>query len=400
MQISDPNTEHKIPAIWRQAFRPMFLFGSLFAILCVTVWAFFLSGYPTISPYGGMMFWHSHEMLFGFVAAILVGFLLTAVQNWTGLRATHGKKLAGLFSLWLIARIFNATQVIDPPWILLIIDISFLLVSAFFMAQLVLKVKQYRNLIFVPVLILFASTNLLSHLSVLLNKPELSEWGNYAAVFIITLVMSLIAGRIFPMFTANGTQTAKVPVLPWLESLVIGSSILLTLNHLSFLQYKLPNLVMAVLFAVASTSHVIRAIRWRPHVTLGTPLVWSLHGAYWFIPISLAMFACYYVGLPISQSSALHGLTAGAISSLVLAMLARISLGHTGRQLKPHKLISFAFAMIITAAVIRVFGEFVQVHIPYNLYIIAAGLWALAYAVFVLTYWKILTSPRPDGRPG
>jgi uncharacterized protein involved in response to NO len=400
MNISDLKVEQNITPIWRQAFRPFFLVGTLLAALSMTIWALFLSGSITITPYGGAFYWHAHEMIFGFVAAIIVGFLLTAVQNWTGLRATHGKPLLALFSLWLAARVLLLTNLLTLNWLTAIIDVSFLVVSALLMAQLVLKVKQYRNLIFVPVLLLLAMANLLTHVFVMTQDPMFYTWGIYASITIITLVMTVIAGRVLPMFTANGTQTPKVNNLAWLERLVIISTVAIAIVHIANLQTQLPKRALAGLFAIAAIAHLIRAIRWRPQVTFKAPLVWSLHAAYWFIPVSLALFAMHYWGLNVTASNALHGLTAGAMSSLILAMIARIALGHSGRPLTPHWAVKYGFTLIIMAGLTRLCAGHLQTYTSINLYVVAAFLWVAAYLIYILFYWKILTTPRPDGRPG
>ena len=400
LNTSESSKEQKIPAIWRQAFRPFFLFGGIFSILSISTWATVLAGKFYFTPYGGLTFWHAHEMLFGFVAAIIAGFLLTAVQNWTGLRATHGKSLITLFSLWLIARIFMLFGAWSYSWITTLIDISFLPLTAFFMARLVLKVKQYRNLVFVPILLLLATANLLSHVSVITGDTHFYTQSIYGTVMTITLVMTLITGRVVPMFTANGTKTTKVENLPWLEKLTIGSTAILFLIHFANMQTILPSQLLALLFLLCSLSHSIRAIRWRPHITFNTPLVWSLHLAYWFIPTSFLLFSLHYMGVTISASNALHGLTAGAISSLILSMIARISLGHTGRPLTPHWITKYAFSLIILAGSMRMFSAHIQMYFLFNLHILSAALWALAFGIYVVVYIPILTSPRPDGKPG
>ncbi|WP_428982878.1 NnrS family protein [Paraglaciecola aquimarina] len=141
-------------------------------------------------------------------------------------------------------------------------------------------------------------------------------------------------------------------------------------------------------------------MRWRPQVTFSTPLVWSLHAAYWFIPVSFTLFTLHYLGINISSSTALHGLTAGAISSIILAMIARIALGHSGRALIPHTAMKYAFAFIILAGISRVCAQHLQIYSTFNVYILAAGTWILAYTIYLICYWRVLTSPRPDGRPG
>jgi uncharacterized protein involved in response to NO len=281
-----------------------------------------------------------------------------------------------------------------------IIDLSFLLVSGFFLAKLVLKVKQYRNLIFVPVLLLLASANGLTRLSVLSDEQHYYSWGMYSTVMLITLLMTLVAGRVFPMFTANGTGTKKVDNLPWLEKLVIGSSMVLVLLYISNLTTILPQAFVASIFAPSAISHIIRALRWRPQVTFTTPLVWSLHLAYWFIPLSLVLFTVHYAGFNVVASTALHGLTAGAMSSLILAMIARISLGHCGRPLQAHWLMKYAFILMIVAGVSRLIVPHIELGLSVNLYVVAALLSVCAFTVYLLVYIQILISARPDGRPG
>jgi uncharacterized protein involved in response to NO len=405
LNISGLNKEQKTAsiwqqALWQQAFRPFFLFACIFSILSMGTWAWVQAGELYFMPYGGLTFWHAHEMLFGFVAAIIVGFLLTAVQSWTGLRATHGKSLIALFTLWLLARLFMLIDVFAFKWITALLDVSFLLLAAFFMARLVLKVKQYRNLIFVPILLLLVTANLFTHLSVMTGEMHFYTQGIYSTVMIITLMMTVVAGRVFPMFTANGTKTNKVHNLAWLENSVIGLTVLLVLIHFSGTQHALPSKVMVLLFVLSSLAHGIRAIRWRPQVTFKTPLVWSLHLAYWFIPISFLLFSLHYAGVNISASNALHSLTAGAMSSLILAMIARISLGHSGRPLTPHWIMKYAFTLITLAGCIRLMSAHIQTNFTFNLNVLAAVLWALAFGIFVVVYTTILISPRPDGKPG
>ena len=400
INISEPHKELKIAPIWRQAFRPFFLFACLFSILSIGAWALVQAGELYFTPYGGVTFWHAHEMLFGFVAAIIVGFLLTAVQSWTGLRATHGKPLMVLFSLWLLARIFMLLDIFTLQWITAVFDMSFLLLTALFMAKLVLKVKQYRNLIFVPILLLLATANLFTHLSVMTGEIHFYTQGIYSTVMIITLIMTVVAGRVFPMFTANGTKTTKVDNLAWLEKSVISLTAIVLLIHFFGIQQMISSKLMILLFILCSLAHSIRAIRWRPQVTFKTPLVWSLHLAYWFIPISFLLFALHYAGVNISTSNALHGLTAGAMSSLILAMIARISLGHSGRPLTPNWVMKYAFGLIVIAGSIRLIAPHIQTYFSFNLNVLSAVLWAIAFSLYVVVYVPILITARPDGRPG
>lgn len=390
-------------AIWGQAFRPFFLAGSLFSILALAIWVAGLNGKLTFSPYANILFWHGHEMLFGFVCAILVGFLLTAVQTWTGLRSTHGAALKALFGLWLAARILMLTGLEHFEWLVAVVDVSFLPAVAALAARLILKTRNYRNLPFVPILGLLALANLLTHLSFLLGKAELFNWGMYAAIMLISLLMIMVGGRVIPMFTANGTNTPKVVPLAWLEKTTLASAGLIAAIFITGAVQVLPNPLIAALFAIAALANATRAFRWHGWTSVAHPLVWSLHSAYWFIPTGLALFALHYAdfaGFQIALTTALHCLTAGAMGSLILAMIARISLGHSGRPLKVRPIMNLAFIFIASSGLTRLLIGLNPQLISINGYSFAAALWILAYGIFFVVYFRILTTPRPDGRPG
>lgn len=398
--IVDLQKESLIFPIWRQAFRPFFLFGSLFGILAMAVWIGFLNGLVSFSPYGNPVYWHMHEMIFGFVSAFIVGFLLTAVQNWTGLRAANGVMLKVLFLLWLSARIIMALDMNINGIAVTLIDTSFYLFAAILMANLVIRANNIRNLFFIPVLVLLAACNVLFHIGVMVGNNDYVYQGLYGAVMQLSLMIVIIAGRVLPMFTANGTQTEKVLPLLWLERSCVIFSGLLILLFLFGLNNLLQPMIMVLLFSVACICNGIRAIRWRPWITFRAPLVWSLHFAYWFIPLGYGLFALHYFGFNVSISASIHALTAGAMSSMILAMIARVSLGHTGRVLHVHITMSVAFGLIILAALLRIFSGFLPQLSFDSGYLIAGICWIIAYGIYLINYSKILTSARPDGRPG
>lgn len=398
--IVDLEKESSIFPIWRQAFRPFFLFGSLFGVLAMAVWIGFLKGIVSFSPYGNPLYWHMHEMIFGFVSAFIVGFLLTAVQNWTGLRAVNSWPLTLLFLLWLSSRIIMALDLSLNLIIIALIDSCFYLCAAILMAKLVIRSNNIRNMFFIAILVLLTACNAVFHIGVINGNIHYVYQGLYGAIMQISLMIVIIAGRVLPMFTANGTNTDKVTPVIWLERTCVIFSILFIMLFLFGLNNRLSPLVMALLFSVASISNAIRAIRWRPWVTLGTPLVWSLHLAYWFIPFGYGLFALHYFGLDVSISVSIHALTAGAMSSMILAMIARVSLGHTGRSLQVHRTMTLAFSLIAVAALIRIIsGLWPQLSFNSG-YLIAGICWIIAYSIYLINYSKILVLPRPDGRPG
>src|SRR5690554_3205008 len=330
MQITDLAKEQALAPLLRQAFRPMFLFGALFSVIAMVLWGLALSGTIQLTPYYNVMFWHRHEMIFGFVAAIIVGFLLTAVQNWTGMRATHGRELFILTAVWLAGRLLMLFGGGLPVWLVAIVDLAFLPLAALMFAVIVMKAGQTRNLFFVPVLLLLTVCNALMHAGVIWGQFQFIQHGSMNAVWLITLIMAIVSGRVLPMFTANGTGTPRVAPAPILDKLALGSLWLIFALHFFLLTPHIPALAMSAMFAFAAAVNLIRLVRVRFWVTFKVPLLWSLHIAVAFIPFGLALFALRYAGFSVSVSTGVHALTAGAMGVMILEMMARVLLGHIG----------------------------------------------------------------------
>lgn len=393
--------EHELPLPFlRLAFRPFFWLGALFSMLSIIVWALYFTGHLVFSPYGGGLFWHSHEMLFGFTSAIIVGFLLTAVQTWTGVASIKGKTLAGLVVIWITARLFIALPFLLPETyqvLILMFDIAFLPIAACFLAIPIIKAKKWRNLFFVPILLIMALLNGLMHLSMTGQLALSFITLSHVMILMVTLVMCIMGGRVFPMFTANGTQTPRVQSIPWLEKVAIVSVIASVIVTAKL--FSLPSELEASIYIIAAMANFVRAARWRIWVTLGTPLVWSLHLSYWAICIGLLMLGLHKFNVVASASLAFHAITVGGISLMILAMISRVSLGHTGRAIVVGKMMALAFSFILLAFVLRVLAPLVLS--SYSLLILLASFaWALAYGLFLVNYTKVLFSPRVDGGEG
>ncbi len=394
--LDDGNTNDLPPPILRLAFRPFFWLGALFSILSISVWALSYTGYIHFKPFANAHFWHLHEMLFGFVAAIISGFLLTAVQTWAKVPSVKGWPLCTLVLLWLSARFFMAFPII-PNWLIVALDMSFLPLVAYFFAKPIITAKLWRNLMFVPILLLMAATNGLMF-STLNNFDGLSYLTvSHIMVLLITLVMCILGGRVFPMFTANGTRTPKIEPIVWLEK----SSIILVLLSVILVSglVSVPNEVIAVIVGAAGLANLVRAVRWRIWVTLKTPLVWSLHISYLSICVGLILLAGTYVGLSISKSIAFHVITVGGMGLMILAMTSRVSLGHTGRTIAVGKWMTSAFLMMLIAIVCRTVLPLININ-PVWIVLSSALFWAIAYTMFVVYYARILFSARPDGGHG
>lgn len=400
LQITDLQVEQKMWPLLRQAFRPMFLLGASFSAIAMLLWILALAGTITLPVYGNVLVWHSHEMIFGFVAAIVVGFLLTAVQNWTGLRATHGRALGILTTVWVLGRLAFLFGANLPVWLVAGIDLLFLPLAAVLLAIPLIQVKQQRNLFFVPVLFLLTFCNALMHYGLIENRFDLQQLGSQNAVWLVTLLMAIVGGRVLPMFTANGTMTQKAEPIVWLDRIALGSLWLIFVLNITLFSAQLPNGVMALIYGICAVALAIRCLRWRIWITWRVPLLWSLHIAYLFIPVGLALFALRELGVNVSNSVAIHALTAGAMGNMILAMIARVSLGHSGRPLQPKAIMSVAFLLVVTAALSRVVLVWLLPEFSLPWYALSAAAWILAYAIYVVVYLPILTTPRPDGRPG
>ena len=399
IKITDPNDNSRAAnqpiAFLEFAFRPLFLFAAIFSMISLLVWNGILTGNLNIRLFGGSLWWHMHEMLFAFATTVIVGFLLTAVQNWSGVRSLHGKGLGALVILWLLARIafFFPDQL--PHTLIIILDALFLPLSALALAIPIVKTKLWRNLMFIPILLIMAITNLITHYSAITNNPILMGQAATFMVLLITLVMCIMGGRVFPMFTANGTKTPRVDALPLLEKLSL-ISILITIFVAALATSTLidvPALLVAVLFITTSVIHAIRVFRWKFSVTLSTPLVWSLHISYWCIVIGLLMFGLSQITYLVSHSQAIHTLTIGAMATMILSMISRVSLGHTGRIIAVEKTMSIAFIAIILAFVVRVFGLYFIANYSHVLSLTVA-LWIVGFGCFVVIYTPILLRPK------
>ena len=398
INITDLKHEQALVPILRLAFRPFFLLGACFAFVAIAVWVLLLTGNIQASPLHSVVWWHSHEMLFGFASAIIAGFLLTAVQNWTGIPSIKGKPLLLLVVIWLAARvlIFSAPNIHIA--FIAALDLAFLPLVGFFLAKPVIKISQYRNLIFLPILVLMTLANCLTYLPLFGFSEELATQGFESMVILVTLLVAVLGGRVVPMFTANGTGTQKVLPLAWLEKSAIASLVLIFLVFLLGLtQYTLAT---GILCLISATLHAYRILRWRIWVTFKVPLVWVLHFSMLFMPIGLAFIGIHFLSTALTLSTALHSLTVGLIGGMILAMMARVSLGHTGRALKVSNIMALAFIAIILAALVRTSLIIMLPQYTIQLWIVSGLLWCIAFGLFVIFYWPVLTQARIDGKPG
>lgn len=387
-----------MPAVFGLAFRPLFLAGSLFSVIAITWWTYFWSAPFEWTPYGGATWWHAHEMLFGFGIAIITGFLLTAVRAWTGVPGLTGWKLISLFVLWLIGRIVISIEIGFNGWLIASIDISYLIAAAIAMAYPIVKVKQWRNIMFVPILLILATLNGVSHWAVFSNRYDITIQSFHATIILFSLIIIIIGGRVIPMFTANGAGCMKALPIKLVEALSILPMLILV--GIALYGFKNANLSLLIsILVVATLFNTIRFARWGIQATWQYPLLWSLHLSYLFIPIGLIALLLFATGIIDNLSAGLHCLTIGAIGGMILSMISRVSLGHTGRPLKPHAAMSIAYAAILFSASARFIFP---IWLP-DAYIAGIGIsgffWILGFTLFLIIYSPILISARADNKP-
>ncbi|CAH0195120.1 uncharacterized protein involved in response to NO [Pseudomonas frederiksbergensis] len=396
MQVLDRRKAMAITPLFRLAFRPFFLAGCLLAVLVIPLWlAAFSGSISNWQPAGGWLGWHRHELLFGFGLAIIAGFLLTAVQTWTGRPGLSSKPLAALALLWLLARV---VWLANAPWPLLaVLELAFPLAVAVLMGFTLWKVRQKRNYPIVVVLLLLAGADGLSLYGLVEGHEGWQRQGVLSGLWLVAAMMGLIGGRVIPFFTQRGLGRVEgVAAWPWLDRLLLVGSPLVALLYAAGPALN-PNVWVGLLFAVLAAGHLVRLVRWHDRALWRVPLLWSLHLAYGWLAVACLGMALWHFGVPVNPSLAVHCLTIGAMAGLVLAMIARVSLGHTGRPLEPPSGMTLAFILLNLACLSRVV---LILFFPLAALWLAGLCWALAFALYAWRYGPMLLRARVDGHPG
>lgn len=378
-------------ALWELGFRPFYLLASLFSAVSVLLWAAQFSGYLPSAYLSGAP-WHGHEMLFGYTTAIIAGFLLTAVRAWTKLPTPSGLPLMALAALWVAGRVL-----VLAPWPIaaVVANAAFPIAVAVAIGIPLFKSRNTRNYFFVGLLVLIGALNVLVHLSLQGHLERFSHSGLLLALDVVLFIMVVMGGRVIPMFTNNGILRANATRHPLVEKTALGSVILLFASDL----LQLPQIATALIALIGALAHGWRLLLWKPWRTLGTPLVWVLHAAYAWIVVYLVLRGLTALEL-LSGAYAAHALTVGAIGGLTLGMMTRTARGHTGRPLLADRFELTMFLLIQAAAIVRVFGGIASPGFYITSIQLSGTLWAIAFGLYALRYWPVLTRPRLDGKPG
>ncbi|HTO40647.1 MAG TPA: NnrS family protein [Rhizomicrobium sp.] len=391
----------RVAVTFAYGFRPFFLLAGLAAIFNMALWlaVYFLPGlWPdtAIAP----VYWHAHEMLFGFVAAAIGGFLLTAVPGWAGRKPYAGWPLGSLVAIWLVGRVVMMPWCTLSPVVTAIADLAFFPALALALAPPLLRAGKLRNLGFVPALLALFLANLCFHLGQLGAWEGAEHAGLSIGIDIVLLLITVVGGRIIPGFTRNGLVrhaiTIQMTARPMLDGAAIAAMLAVLLTDVIAPQSQESGIVALIAAALQAT----RLAQWQGHRALREPLVWVLHAGYAWLVIGLLLKGLWLVADVSLAAKYIHAFTTGAFATMILAVMTRAALGHTGRTLVAPQGAVAAYVFVTLAAVIRVFGHwFAPTH--YDTAIAFAGaFWISAFGLFVLSYGRILTTPRIDGKPG
>lgn len=382
--------DYRGPALFSYGFRPFFFFGSVYAGAIILVWLPAFYGQLQLATAFAPRDWHVHEMLFGYIAAVVAGFLLTAVPNWTGRLPLQGRPLIVLFSVWVAGRI----AVSSSAWIgwapAAAIDAAFLILLAAAAAREIIAGKKWDNLKIVAIISLLAVGNLAFHLEA--HFSGLAEYATRGGIAVVILLISLIGGRIIPSFTRNWLAKRAPGPMPApfgrFDVATIGFSALVLP---CWIARPLDRTTGGLLLACGAM-HLVRLVRWTGYRTFADRLVLILHVAYAFVPVGFILAALAAFDL-VAPSAGIHAWTGGAIGTMTLAVMSRATLGHTGQALEASAATHLIYAAVIIAAVARVCAVLEPDHAGILL-VVAGAAWATAFLGFAATYSAAFWSPR------
>jgi uncharacterized protein involved in response to NO len=378
-------------ALFALGFRPFYLLAALFAAVAVPAWVADVAGHGWRAGYLDGLDWHQHEMVFGFVLAVMAGFLLTAVRVWTGRAMPSGPPLALLAAHWLAARVLMLT---GPGWLGALVDGALPFALAAVLARPILAARNRRNY-FVPALLaVLGAVNAGFHLSALaLVAIPASLWAQ-GGLYLELLLLIVMAGRVVPSFAGNALPQAKLHRSVALDRAALALSVVALACALAGLGGWL---TAAPAFAAAAL-HAARQAGWAPLATRARPILWILHLSHAWIPVGFALLGLAAFGIA-PRDAALHAFAIGALSGTIVGMITRTALGHTGRPLVAGGAEILAYVLVLGAALLRVAAALVlTAYMPFV--IVSAALWSAAFLAYFVAYAPRLTRPRLDGKPG
>ena len=381
------------PVVLALGFRPFFLVAGALAVVAMPVWLAVLRGWLPGDSYYGATTWHAHAILFGYATAVIAGFLLTAVRNWTGMPTASGWELGALAGLWLAGRIAPWLPVPGP--LIAALDLTFPLLLALSLLKPLWQGANRANRVFLGLLGGMSAASLLVHLQALGLTEGTALVGDRLMLGLILLTLLIVSGRIMPFFTRSAVPGAAPRVRPWVERLTFGLAGLWVLADMAWPGSPLAGVLALGLAAL----QVLRLAGWHHPRVWANAMLWVLYSGYLWLILGLLLNGLAHLGLA-APFPALHALTAGTIGVFTLGMMSRVTLGHTGRPMQAPLATTAAFWILNLAALTRVFGPLLLPSRYGDWLLVSGVLWTLAFGLFLWVHGPMLFLPRADGRPG
>jgi uncharacterized protein involved in response to NO len=385
--------------LFAYGFRSQFFLAGLAAMMLIPLWTLSFVWGTDIGTGWPPTLWHAHEMLFGFITCAIAGFMLTAVPSWTGERGFAGLPLLVLAVTWVTARLLIATSRIWPLWLPSIVDLAFLPMLAL-LVMIPLIRSRNRNTPLLAVLAALWCANLIFHVGLLHHDSPLAHKAVIAGIDITLFLVTVIGGRIVPAFTTSALRQRGIDTTLNSRAVLNAASIAVMLCVIVGDIVWPDSRFAGWIAAAAALIQALKFAQWRPLLTAHQPIVWILHLAYAWLPIGFALKAAALLGGYAFAAFWLHALTIGALTTMVTAVMTRASLGHTGRPLRVHSLITLAYLLLTVATIIRVFGWLLPGMSYPTVIALAALFWTASFVLIVGFYSPILLGPRVDGKRG
>ncbi len=388
-------------AFWHTGFRPFFCLATLFALIVMPMWLMIRQGWhiPGLGYYG-LTLWHVHEMVFGYGLAVMAGFLLTAIKNWTGIQTAQLGQLQLLVSVWVLGRLVSFIPGLDA-WLMALSDSLFALFLVYFVAKPLIQTNNRRNYKMFALVGVMAGMNVMTHVALMMKQPSMALQITQLALMLIILLIGVMAGRVFPMFSQNGVAVRyQAKTYVWLEKswpiFYLPLIILMTFFRQDAWSYW-PIMLLALMNAGI---HGWRLTGWYNQQIWRHPLIWVLHVGYAFLVLGFLALAVSVIYVTF-YFLALHFFTMGCLSLITLGMMARVSFGHSGRDVKlPPRTLFWCFLALVLATMCRVILPVLNLF-PYQWTIVLSVIfWVIAFGLFFSRYLSIWWQPRIDGKPG
>lgn len=386
------------PALFSYGYRPFFLFASIWAVFSIIAWVMTFTGHETLAIAIDPFSWHAHSFLFGYLWAVIAGFLMTAVPNWTGRLPIVGWPLATLVALWLIGRIAMTFSYYLPNGVTIVCDLLFPLAFTFAIGREIIMGKNWRNLKILILLVMLFCANCLFDGEAFSQVYAADSYGARWALAIAVFLIAIIGGRIIPSFTRNWMVKQSITNLPAPHDKIDLAIMIFTAISLVFWVIWPDAIFTAFIGGICGLANLYRLIRWHGWLTKKEPLVWVLHLGFLFIPLG-------FIALTLSTFDILHGgrapvqhlWMAGGIGLMTIAVMTRASLGHAGRPLTVSWPVVLVYCSLFCSVVLRVIAGIADNDL--TMLNISGTLWILAFVGFVVLYWNILTKPRQPRTP-